>query len=112
MERAVAVLDRALPPLGIQPELEITEIEATDFGAAPSESNRITIAGRTIEDWLGGQTGSSRCRSVCGDNNCRTVELDGVSFEEIPERLVLKAALLASAASIDETPDEPVAWRS
>lgn len=106
MQRAVLILTQALPPLGIQPELEITEIDASSFRANPAESNRITIADRTIEDWLGGHTGGSRCCSVCGDADCRTVEVGGVSFETIPERLILKAALLASAALLDEAPDE------
>ena len=106
VQRAVLILTQALPPLGIQPELEITEIDASSFRANPAESNRITIADRTIEDWLGGHTGGSRCCSVCGDADCRTVEVDGVSFETIPERLILKAALLASAALLDEAPDE------
>ena len=105
VQRAVVVLAQALPPLGIQPELEITEIDSASFRANPAESNRITIADRTIEEWLGGHTGGSRCCSVCGDSNCRTVEVDGASFETIPERLILKAALLASAALLDEAPD-------
>jgi len=106
VQRAVLILTQALPPLGIQPELEITEIDASSFRANPAESNRIAIADRTIEDWLGGHTGGSRCCSVCGDADCRTVEVGGVSFETIPERLILKAALLASAALLDEAPDE------
>lgn len=106
VQRAVAILEQALPPLGIQPELHIAEIELSVFRANPSESNRITIADRTIEEWLGGQTGGSRCCSVCGDSECRTVEVGGVSFEAIPARLILQAALLASAALLDEGPNE------
>jgi hypothetical protein len=94
------------PPLGIQPELEIIEFDSSSFRANPAESNRITIADRTIEEWLGGHTGGSRCCSVCGDSDCRTLEVGGVSFETVPERLILKAALLASAALLDEAPEE------
>ena len=106
LQSAVAILDQVLPPLGIQPELKITEIDTSSFRVNPAESNRITIADRTIEEWLGGRTGGSRCCSVCGNSDCRTVEVDGVSFEAIPERLIVKAALLASAALLDEAPDE------
>ena len=106
VQAAVAILNEVLPPLGIDPELEITEIDPSSFRANPAESNRITIGDRTIEDWLGGHTGGSRCCSVCGHADCRTVEVGGVSFEAIPERLILKAALLASAALLDQTPDE------
>ena len=63
---AVAILNEVLPPLGIQPELAITEIDTSSFRVNPAASNRITIAERTIDDWLGGHTGQSRCTSVCG----------------------------------------------
>jgi Domain of unknown function (DUF2703) len=106
VHKAVAILDQALLPLGIRPELQITEIDQSTFRANPAQSNRITIADRTIEDWLGGHAGGSRCCSVCGDSDCRTVEVGGVSFETIPERLILQAALLASAALLDEGQDD------
>jgi hypothetical protein len=79
VQSAVAILNEALPPLGIQLELKITEIDPSSFRVNPAESNRITIGDRTIEDWLGGHTGGSLCCSVCGDSNCRTVEV-GVGF--------------------------------
>ena len=60
-------------------------------------SNRIWIAGKPIEEWLEGTVGSSRCCSVCGDSECRTVEVRGTTFEAIPEQLILKAALLAAS---------------
>jgi hypothetical protein len=101
VQRAVAILDQALPLMGIQPELEITEIAPALFRANPTESNRITIGERTIEEWLEGHTGGSRCCSVCGDADCRTVEVGGVSYDTIPERLILRAALLASAAVLE-----------
>jgi len=91
---AVTILDEAMRPLGIRPVLEVTEIDESSFNANPAGSNRLTIADRPIEEWLGGHAGRSRCCSVCGDSNCRTVELGGVSFEAIPERLILKAGLL------------------
>jgi hypothetical protein len=84
VKRAVKILEQALPPLGIQPELQITQIDTSTFRANPAESNRITIADRTVEDWLGGRTGGSRCCSVCGDSNCRTVEVAGGSPHESP----------------------------
>jgi Domain of unknown function (DUF2703) len=105
VHKAVAILEQALPLLGIQPELKISEIDTSAFRANPAESNRITIADRTIEEWLGGHTGGSRCCSVCGDSDCRTVEVGGVSFEAIPERLILKAALMASVTLLDEAPN-------
>ena len=53
----VTVLEQALRPLGIEPTLEIREIDDGAFRANPSESNRIWIAGRPLEEWLEGDTG-------------------------------------------------------
>ena len=98
VERAVAVLAEVLAPLGITPMLKSRSIDREAFERAPGESNRIWIAGRPLEDWLGATVGSSRCCSVCGDYDCRTVEVDGASFEAIPETLIVKAGLLAAAS--------------
>ena len=102
VQQAVAILGESLRPLGIQPQLEITEIDEASFRTDPAESNRIWIAGKPMEEWLQGRVGSSRCCSVCGGSECRTVEVGGATFEAIPERLILKAALIASAELLDE----------
>jgi len=104
MQQAVSKLKEALRPLGIEPALEIREIDERSFKANPSESNRIWIAGRPMEEWLGASVGSSRCCSVCGESECRTVEVGGTTFETIPEELFLKAALVASSQLLDLTP--------
>jgi hypothetical protein len=97
MERAIAKLQQSLRPLGIEPGLEIRELDEKSFKANPSESNRIWIAGKPMEEWLGASVGSSPCCSVCGTSPCRTVEVAGVTFETIPEELFLKAALVAAS---------------
>jgi len=104
MQQAVSKLKEALRPLGIEPALEIREIDERSFKANPSESNRIWIAGKPMEEWLGARVGSSRCCSVCGESECRTVEVGGTTFETIPEELFLKAALVASSQLLDLTP--------
>lgn len=105
IQQAVSKLKEALRPLGIEPSLEIREIGEKSFKATPSESNRIWIAGRPMEEWLGARVGSSRCCSVCGDSECRTVEVGGAIFEAIPEKLFLKAALIASSQLLDLKPE-------
>ena len=100
MQRAVDKLNKSLRPLGIEPILEIREIDERAFKAKPSESNRIWIAGRPMEEWLGASVGSSPCCSVCGTSECRTVEVEGATFETIPEKLFLKAALVAASQLI------------
>lgn len=97
VRRAIAKLKRSLRPLGIEPRLEVREIDEKSFKADPGESNRIWIAGRPMEEWLGASVGSSPCCSVCGTAECRTLEVEGATFETIPEELFLKAALRASS---------------
>ena len=97
MQQAVSKLREALRPLGIEPILETREIDEKSFKANPSESNRIWIAGKPMEEWLGARVGSSHCCSACGESECRTIEVGGVTFETIPEQLFLKAALVAAS---------------
>ena len=96
------VLTDALRPLGIEPRLQVDEIDQAAFAVDPAESNRIWIAGKPLEDWITADVGSSRCCSVCGESECRTVQVGSDSFEVIPERLILKAALRAASAMLDE----------
>jgi len=103
LEHAIAKLKGALAPLGLEPRLETREIGEAAFKSDPSASNRIWIADRSLEEWLGASSGSSRCCSVCGDSECRTVELGETVFEEIPEELILKAALVAAAQALAPT---------
>ena len=95
--KAVETLRAVLRPLNIIPLLDVLEIDEATFEADPLESNRIWIAGRPLEDWLGGNVGGSRCDSVCGGSDCRTVQVEGVRLETIPGRLIVKAALLAAS---------------
>ena len=105
IQRAVSTLKAALQPLGIEPAFDERVIDERSFHANPSESNRIWIAGKPMEEWLGAKVGSSPCCSVCGDSECRTVEVAGTSFEAIPEKLFLKAALIAAAQLLDASTD-------
>jgi len=50
-----------------------------------------------MEDWLEARVSSSRCCAACGESDCRTVEIGDATFEVIPERLVIKAVLIAAA---------------
>lgn len=94
---AVAKLTSALRPLGIEPVLETHAIDDASFRAAPAESNRLWIGGKPMEEWLGATAGSSLCCEVCGDLPCRTMELEGQTFEAIPEDLIVKAGIIAAS---------------
>jgi hypothetical protein len=102
VKQAVEVLRDVLRPLGIEPHLEIGEIDEAAFRDDAAASNRIWIAGKALEEWIGAEVGSSRCCSVCGDSECRTVKLSATSFEVIPQRLILKASLLAASDMLND----------
>lgn len=106
LQRAVARLTEALLPLGIEPTFETRAIGPDEFEADPRESNRVWIAGRPMEEWLGAEVGGSPCCDVCGESECRTVSLGGVTFEAIPEEIVIRAALLAASASFALGPSD------
>jgi len=101
VQRAVATLRDALRPLAIEPVLETREIDETTFQADPSLSNRIWVQGRPLEVWLNATVGSSRCCSVCGGSECRTVAIGDTTFETIPERLLVRAALIAASQLLE-----------
>ncbi|MCH8179713.1 MAG: DUF2703 domain-containing protein [Proteobacteria bacterium] len=104
MARAIARLTKVLLPLGMEPTLDIKEMDERSFKANPSESNRIWIAGKPMEQWLSASVGSSPCCSVCGTSECRTVEVEGTTFEAIPEKLLLRAALVAASQLLADDP--------
>ncbi len=103
LQQAVAKLEEVLRPLGIEPTLETREMDRDSFKADPSQSNRVWIAGKPIEEWLSARVASSPCCSVCGDSECRTIELGNDVFEAIPSELILKAALIAASQLVGPT---------
>lgn len=100
LDSAVIKLRAALVPLGIEPVLETQEIREEAFQADTAESNRVWIAGKPLEDWLGGTVGMSRCCTACGDSDCRTVQIDGQTYEAIPQDQLIKAGLMAASQMI------------
>ncbi len=96
IEKAANDLKRELAPYGIEVSLRKTAIDPESFKKDVLGSNKIVIAGKTLEDWLGAQTGQSKCCDVCGDSECRTVEYAGDTHEAIPEKLIVRAGLAAA----------------
>lgn len=96
VKRAYQQLRARLLPLGIEPTLEARQIDEAAFKANPSESNRIWIAGKPMEDWPNASVGRTRCCSVCGDLECRTVAVGGATDEVVREELQVKAGLIAA----------------
>jgi hypothetical protein len=104
VEQAVQKLKRALRELDIDVVLEKTTLSPTAFLKDPLESNRVWVAGEPIESWLSATAGQSRCCSACGDADCRTVTVDGQTYEAIPAELIVRAGLLAGAELLRGAP--------
>lgn len=90
-EQSLDIAIEKLKRIGIWTKLNKKTMGLTEFGKAPIESNRILINGLPLEYWLNAKTGKSKCCSVCGDNECRTVELDEKTYEAIPADLIIRA---------------------
>lgn len=101
LENAVATLRQSLSPLGIEIELEKQKISVEEFKQEPLESNMIYIEDKPIEKWIGGVVGQSQCCDVCGPTDCRTIRVDGKSYERIPSELIIKAGLRATSDLIN-----------
>ena len=97
VEAAVQKLTRSLEALGIDVVLEKTTLSPAAFLEDPVESNRIWVAGEPIESWLSATSGKSKCCSTCGESECRTLMVDGKTYEAIPAELIIEAGLHAAA---------------
>ena len=97
LQQAVATLQQALAPLQMQVEFHAQAMTLEQFNQDPGASNRIWVADKPLETWLGASIGASPCCSVCGDAQCRTLECNHQSYEAIPSHLIIKAGLLAAA---------------
>ncbi len=96
VEKAAATLNRELKPFEIRVALAKKAIKPEIFRRDVLQSNKIVIAGKTLEEWLGAETRQSLCCEVCGDAECRTVEYADQSHETIPSDLIVKAGLFAA----------------
>jgi hypothetical protein len=101
VHKAFQDLEKSLTPLGIKVILEEGSLDSTACAKDISESNRIWIGDRPLEDWLGALVGESSCEFCCTemgtDIECRTVTYEGETYETIPANLIVKAGLLAAS---------------
>jgi hypothetical protein len=95
VEKAVRELNRLLNHSEIVVSLVKNAIDPSSFKKDALQSNKILIAGRTLEEWLGAITGRSKCCETCGDAECRTVEYAAETHEAIPAGLIVRAGLIA-----------------
>ena len=90
-------LKKELSEVGIEVELKKEKLAPSTFKKDPLQSNRIMINERPLEDWIGATVGKSQCCTVCGESECRTISTAQNTFETIPENIITRAVLLASA---------------
>lgn len=100
LQQAVATLQQVVAPLQMQVEFHAQAMTLEQFNQDPGASNRIWVADKPLETWLGASIGASTCCSVCGDAQCRTLECNHQSYEAIPSHLIIKAGLLAAAQQL------------
>ena len=101
VEDAMQMLKQSVKGLEIDVVLEKSTLDISTFKETPLESNRIWIGDKPLEDWLSATISESQCGTACGDSNCRTMVVDGKSYEAIPPELIVKAGLLASAQLLE-----------
>ncbi len=101
LRKAIGTLRESLRPLGIEVASVQEALSTEECAADIIGSNRILIEGRSLEEWLGGEVGQSPCESCCTaigeDVDCRTVNVDGTTYEVIPAQLIVRAGLLAAS---------------
>ncbi len=101
LSAAIEMLRTSLRPLGIEIAYVESELTPDEFAADMVQSNRILLGDRTLEEWLGAEVGQSDCESCCpaieGSAECRTVSIDGNTYEVIPASLIVRAGLLAAS---------------
>ena len=93
IDSALKILQELGNTVGITIQTRKHAITLEEFNLNPSVSNQILINDEPLEVLLDAKVGMSRCCNECGDNDCRTLEVDGKSYEGIPKKLIIKAIL-------------------
>lgn len=98
--RAAEALRAELAPL----DIEVVLTQKALLPASPGvlqESNRVFMNGASVEDLLGATVGASHCQSCCdllgGNVDCRTIVVDGRSYDALPVELLVRAGRAAAA---------------
>jgi Domain of unknown function (DUF2703) len=95
LHKAHRFLTKSLLPLGIVFSLDTRALTTQEFAQDPMQSNRLWIDNKPLEQWLKAETGASPCCESCGEAECRTLTVQGKTYETIPAELIIKAALLS-----------------
>lgn len=93
LDKAVDQLRKKLKSLDVDVILEKTKLTIDEFKKDPIKSNQILFNGIPLEDIIDAKTGQSQCCDVCGDEECRTVEISGQTHETILAEMIVRAGL-------------------
>lgn len=111
LRQALESLKTSLGTLGIEIRYEERALSPQECAEDITESNRIWIADRPLEDWINGEVGTSPCGSCCAELDdtveCRTVTVDNMTYEVIPAQLIVKAGLVAASKIMEVPSPEP-----
>ncbi len=111
LRKAIGTLQQSLRPLGIEVAFVEGALTIDECAADIIQSNRIVVGDRSLEEWLGGEVGQSSCGSCCSaigeEVECRTLRVDGSTYEVIPADLIVRAGLLAASGMIGAPPATP-----
>lgn len=98
-----AALKQAVEQLeskGVKVNLEVKDMTSEEFAKNCAESNRIWLNDKPIEEILGATVGTSKCSGECAahkaDAQCRTMIVEGKTFEAVPTELIVKAGLMSA----------------
>lgn len=90
--------------MGIRVSVVKETLTPQQFKADPSQSNRIWVGGRPLEEVLGATSGMSKCSGCCGESDCRTTIVAGRTYETLPPELIVRAGLKVAANMIEPAP--------
>jgi len=101
LDKGILILKQSLAPFGVEIELDKERLYLSESEKDPLRSNRIWISSLSIEDYIKGKVGQNPCCGVCGPYECRTVEIEGRTYETIPSEIIVKAGLFAASQLVD-----------
>jgi hypothetical protein len=111
LQKAFQGLEKSLAPLGIKVTLEKKALDPKTCAEDISQSNRIWIGERALEEWLGAKVGKSLCGFCCEELSdsveCRTIIFEKEVYETIPAILIIKAGLQAASQMLIVAKDQP-----
>ena len=104
VDKAYRSLKESLGGLGIEVVLETRALDPETCAKDVTQSNRIWIGGAPLEELLDATVGKSPCGFCCEELGegveCRTITVDGTTYESIPEGLIVRAGLVAASRMV------------